>query len=102
MLDAVEREKILNSFKHSVSIPAEHVAAMKSTQVLPWNLMRDVRRWLSTFKVNLASEGRARNVVKEWVGEDFRCEEIPASVRKDNRVVIKLKPWSYIYIYIIW
>ena len=96
-LDAVEREKILNSFKHSVSIPAEHVAAMKSTLVLPWNLMRDVRRWLSTFKVNLASEGRARNVVKEWVGEGLHCEEIPASVRKDNRVVIKLKPWAYIY-----
>ena len=58
-LDAVEREKILNGFKHSVSIPTEHVAAMKSTLVLPWNLMRDVRRWLSTFKVNLVSEGRA-------------------------------------------
>ena len=70
---------------------------MKSSLILPWDLLRDVRRWLSTFKVNLAPEGKCRDVVKEWVGEGLCCEEIPASVRKEGKMVIKLRPWSYIY-----
>ena len=70
---------------------------MKSTLVLPWNLVGDVRRWLGTFKVKLAPEGTARNIFKEWVGEGLRCEEIPASVRKGKQIVIQLKPWAYIY-----
>ena len=96
-LDAIHREEILRNFKHTVTVPAEDIAAMKSTLVLPWILMRDVRRWLGTFKVKLAPEGTAQNIFKEWVGEGLRCEEIPATVRKDEKIVIQLKPWAYIY-----
>ena len=95
--DAQAREEILNNFK-SVSIPEKHVASMKSSLNIPWSLMRDVRRWLKTFKVNLASEGRTREVVKEWVGNGLRSEEVPAMVIKDKKMTVELRPWCYIYI----
>ena len=50
--------------------------------------MRDVRRWLKTFKVNLASEGRTREVVKEWVGTGLRSKEVPAMVIKDKKLTV--------------
>ena len=59
--------------------------------------MRDIRRWLSTFKVNLASEGKVRGVVKDWIGDGLRCEELPATFVKDKSIIIKLVPWCYIY-----
>ena len=76
--DECSRQQILNRFKSTVTIPPDHVAAMKSTLNLPWNLLIDVRRWLQTFKVNLASESKIRIVVKEWVGDALRSEEVPA------------------------
>ena len=80
--DASARESILAGFRSIVTIPEHHVAAMKSTLNLPWSLLRDVRRWLKTFKVNLTSEMKARNVVKECNGCGLREEEIPATVIK--------------------
>ena len=94
--DAQAREEILNNFK-SVSILEKHVASMKSSLNIPWSLMRDVRRWLKTFKVNLASEGRTREVVKEWVGTGLRSEDVPAMVIKDKKMSVELRPWCYIY-----
>ena len=49
--DVNEREDILKSFKASVTVPADVVASMKSVLDLPWNLVRDIRRWLKTFHV---------------------------------------------------
>ena len=92
-----EREDILKSFKDSVTVPADAVASMKSVLGLPWNLVRDIRRWLKTFHVSLASEGQVRSVVKDWVGTGLYAEELPATVIKDKRVSVKLKPWCYIF-----
>ena len=66
--DECSREEIIKSFKATITVPPDHVASMKSTFNLPWNLLRDVRRWPNTFKVNLTHEGKSRSVVKEWVG----------------------------------
>ena len=89
--DAKAREDILNNFKSTVSIPENHVASMKSTLNIPWSLMRDIRRWLKTFKVNLAAEGRTREVVKEWVGTGLCSEEVPAMVMKDKKNEYRIK-----------
>ena len=48
-------------------------------------------------KVDVASEGKARDVIKEWVGTGLRTEEIPASVVRGKQVVVVLTPWCYIY-----
>ena len=56
-------------------------------RILPWNQLQDIRRWLKTFKVNLFSEKNAREVVKEWVGEGVRCEEVPATVIKEKKLL---------------
>ena len=53
------------------------------------NSIRDIRRWLNTFKVSLAPEGKVRDVVKDWVGE--------GSFMKDKKIQIKLVPCCYIY-----
>ena len=90
--DECSRQQILNSFKSTVTIPPDHVAAMKSTLNLPWNLLRDVRRWLQTFKVNLASESKSRIVFKEWVGDALRSEEVPALIIKGKNSSIELRP----------
>ena len=70
---------------------------MKSTLNLPWNLLRDVRRWLKRFKVNMAPEGKRRSVVKEWVGYVLHSEEIPALILKGRRSLVELRPWCYIF-----
>ena len=67
--DVKTRQKIIEGFKSTVSVPADHVAATKDTLNLPWNLLRDVRRWLQTFNINLAPEGKCRAVVKDWLAE---------------------------------
>ena len=84
-LDVSARDAILAVFKSTIPIPEDHVAAMKSTLNLPWNLLRDVRRWLQTFNVKMASELKTRDVMKEWTGGGLRDEEIPATVFKGEK-----------------
>ena len=90
-LDASAREEILNGFKQTVTVPEVDVAAMKATLNIPWNLLRDIRRWLKTFKIKMASEAKSRDIVKEWVGTGLRCEELPASVIKSKNINNRVK-----------
>ena len=96
--DERERENIVKKkFKCTVTIPASHLASMRSTLNLSWYTTRKIRRWLKTFKVDMASEGKARDVIKEWVGTGLRTEEIPASVVKGKQVVVVLTHHGAIY-----
>ena len=95
--DVKTRQQIIEGLKSTVSVPADHVTAMKSTLNRPWNLLRDARRWLQTFNINLAPEGRCRAVVKDWVADSIRSEEILALVLLANKTSIELRPWCYIY-----
>lgn len=56
--DQAVREDIIKGMNSTVSIPPSHVAAMKSCLNIPWYLLRDIRRWLATFNVKLAAEGK--------------------------------------------
>ena len=91
-----QREDILKNFKHTIYVPDDIVASTKSVLALTWN-SRDMRLWLSTFKVNLAPEGKVHGVVKNWVGDGLRCEEIPATFLKEKKIIVKLVPWCYIF-----
>ena len=82
-----ERENLFKNFC-TVTIPASHLASMKSTLNLSWYTTREIKRWLKIFKVDMASEGKACDVIKEWVGTGLRTEEIPASVVKGKQVVV--------------
>lgn len=95
--DQKTRQQIIAGFKCTMSVPPDHVAAMKSTLNLPWNLLRDISRWLKSFNINLAPEGKSRAVVKEWVADSIRCEEIPALVLHGKKTTIELRAWCYIY-----
>ena len=70
---------------------------MKSTLNLTWNLIHGIRRWLNMFKISLACEGNTPDVTKEWIGSGLCCEEIPASVLKEKKMVIELRTWCYLY-----
>ena len=70
---------------------------MKSVLGLPWNLVRDLRRWLKTFNVSLAPENEVRDVVQDWVGTGLRTEDLPATVIKGHKVSIELRSWCYIF-----
>lgn len=96
-LDAKERENILKKIEKN--IPTESVAAMKATLNIPWNQMREISRWLSTFNIKLASEKNTRKVVKEWVGEGLIAELAPLTIKKagQSRVSVIQVPWVYLY-----
>jgi hypothetical protein len=96
-LDVKEREKILKKIEKT--IPTETVAAMKATLNIPWNQMREISRWLATFKIKLASEKLTRKVVKDWVGEGLIGELAPLTSKKvgQSRVSVIQVPWVYLY-----
>ena len=94
--DECSREEIIKSFTATITVPPDHVVDMKSTLNLPWYLLTDVRRWLKTFKINLASERKSRSVVKQWVGGALHSEEIPALILKGEKILVELRPWCYI------
>ena len=88
-VDVPIREEIIKNFKY-VKIPAAHVASIKASLNLPWNLLQDLRRWLKTFEVNLSSEKITRQGVKGWV-RGVRCEEVPAMVVKDKKDIYRVE-----------
>ena len=96
-LDRITRENIVKDMKIKTSIPAEHMAAMKATHNISWKLMRDIRRWLSTFNVQLSSEGKVREVAKEWTGKGLVTEYAPLIVKKGKRSEIVMTPWCYLF-----
>ena len=97
--DLKQREDIMSHLNdsHAISIPPKHLAAMKVRLNLPWNKIRDIRRWLSTFNVSLAPEGKARDITKEWVGKGILVEQVPASVLKGKKYVVEDRAWCYIF-----
>ena len=55
-LDEVSRENIIHKLNTTTTILAEHVAVMKATQNIPWNLLEEIRRWLATFNSSFRSK----------------------------------------------
>ena len=76
-LDESQRESITKSLGHEIMIPPSHVASLKSNLLIPWNMMRDISRWLKTFNVTLSSEKRVRAVATDWVGDGLKSEFVP-------------------------
>ena len=95
--DEITRKKVIDKLKVTTTIPAEHVAAMKATQNIPWNLLVEVRRWLATFNVKLSTKNKVREVAKEWVGKGLKCEYAPLIVTTKKRREVKPVPWCYLY-----
>ena len=91
--DQLSREEITKHFDAHVSIPQEHTAAMKANLSVPWNLRRNVRAWISTFKIKLASEGKIRQLTNEWIGEGLRSEHAPLFVKGK----IEPRAWCYLF-----
>ena len=86
--NAESRDVIISKLDHIIKIPPEQMSAMKTCLSLPWNLVREIRRWLGSCKISVASEGSMRNVVNDWVGTGLRTEEIPATVKKINVLLL--------------
>ena len=68
------REEIIKELDVVIKISPEQVAAMKSCLSIPWNLFREMRRWLATFKVSIASEELSRKVREAWIGDGLQTE----------------------------
>ena len=86
-VDEVARGEIIKRLNIKTTIPAAHVAAMKGTQNIPWNLLRVLRSWLGT----------VREVAKEWVGKGLCCEYAPLISKKNIKSEVIQTPWCYIY-----
>ncbi|XP_057290870.1 uncharacterized protein LOC130613560 [Hydractinia symbiolongicarpus] len=97
--DKEQRKQIIAEIHH-VSIPAETAAAMKATLNLPWNLMRNISRWLATFDIKLASEKTTRQVADKWIGKGLVAELAPLTRKfssSNKQLVVDPKPWVYLY-----
>ena len=94
--DADSREATVANLDQVIKISAEQMSSIKSCLSLPWNLVREIRRLLGSFKIDVPSESSMRSVVGDWVGPSLRAEEIPATVVKNKTKLIALKPWCYI------
>ena len=94
-----ERDKIVKKLDTVVNVPPDHVASMKASLNIPWYQMREIKRWLKTFNVNLASEKKTRLTIKEWIGEGLKAEMAPLTkiVTGSKRVEVILTPWVYLY-----
>ena len=79
--DQVSREKVMSDIKVKINIPDEHTAARKTNLGIIWYLMRQIRLWLGTFQIKMASEATTRDLSKEWIGEDIRSEHAPSFVK---------------------
>ena len=72
---------------------------MKVTMNLPWYKLCEMKRWLKTFNVHLASKKNTRKTIEEWVGEGIRVELAPLTKTSvgSKQIEITLRPWVYIY-----
>ena len=84
-VDEVARGELLKNMNIKITIPAAHVADMKATQNIPWNLLRIIRSWLGTFNIKLSSEASVREVANEWVGKGLCCEYDLLITKKNNK-----------------
>ena len=55
--------------------------------------MRQIRLWLGTFQIKMASEAKTRDLSKEWIGEGIRSEHAPLFVKGK----VESRAWCYIY-----
>ena len=100
-LEVRERELVISSIVASTVsvVPADNVAAMKGTLNLSWNKLRDIRRWLATFNVKLASEKKSRLEAADMRGEGLVGEMAPLIVDKGKGKPMQVEPipWCYLY-----
>ena len=80
-LDRAQREKIVETLQTSVYIPSSHTATMKANLKMPWNMMREISRWLKTFNIDMASEKRTKQISKRWVGLGLQDENAPLTCK---------------------
>ena len=92
-----ERAEIMKSL--SVTIPKNHMAAMKATLNMQWNQIRELRRWLKSFNVELASESKTRATVNERVGKGLITEMAPLTAPSQSGRYLQINPtpWAYVY-----
>ena len=58
-----------------------------------------MNRWLKTFNIKCASNGKQRIVAKEWSGDDLIVENGPFRFEKKEskgNFEVRLAPWAYI------
>ena len=91
------REEIIKKLNIKTMIPAEHLAAMKASQNIPWTLLREIRSWLATFNLRLSAEGNVRKVAEESVGEGLKSEYAPLTQKNGKKCEVVSTPWCYIY-----
>ena len=94
--DWKRRDEITKNLNAGVSV--DHVASMKVTMNLPWYKLCEIKRWLKTFNVHLASKKNTRKTIEEWVGEGILAELAPLTKTYvvSKQIEITLRPWVYL------
>ena len=72
---------------------------MRASLNIPWAKFRQMKRWLSKYKVSLAAEKPMRNVGAKWVGPGLTVEMVELVERKRGakETTVITRPWAYFY-----
>ncbi|XP_031571713.1 uncharacterized protein LOC116305874 [Actinia tenebrosa] len=84
MLEKEKRQQLLRDAGIKLEVGADDGLAMKSDLGIPWNKLRSIRRGLSSWGVQMASEKKQREVAdKQKLGE-ILSEDMPFEFKKNG------------------
>ncbi|XP_048588874.1 E3 ubiquitin-protein ligase TRIM39-like [Nematostella vectensis] len=72
-----ERETIAQEAGLKIEVPEGQGLAMKADIGIPWNKLRELKRWLNSFGLQIASEKKQRKLAEGQKFTDIYSEEMP-------------------------
>ncbi|XP_048588967.1 uncharacterized protein LOC116611084 isoform X3 [Nematostella vectensis] len=79
-----ERETIAQEAGLKIEVPEGQWLAMKADIGIPWNKLRELKRWLNSFGLQIASEKKQRKLAEGQKFTDIYSEEMPFVFSKNG------------------
>ncbi|XP_048577117.1 uncharacterized protein LOC5502763 [Nematostella vectensis] len=72
-----ELQELLHKSGLNIEVSEQSAIAMKSDLGIPWNRLRNLKCWLESFKLHIASEKKMRKVAGEQKYSEVEAENTP-------------------------
>jgi hypothetical protein len=99
-LPKASREQLLHDAGFSVHVPAGQGLAMRCDVGLPWNQLRQLRKWLRIWGVQMEGEKKQRKGV-QGVEEKVKGEVVPFSFPKRGHTGEELRASALVYLKVL-
>ncbi|KAK3736237.1 hypothetical protein QZH41_019804, partial [Actinostola sp. cb2023] len=93
-----ERQDMLKEAGFKIEVPDGDVIAMQASLGIPWNKLRHLRRWFSSWGLSIQSEAKDRILAKEQQIEEGRSEMLPFTftVKNGKSIEIRTAPCTWL------